>query len=116
VYQQSQTTGNCPTSHGIETGTVYHRHLEKDFLNIFATAADIQGSVNKIYNHTNLMATTYSNECRKKLPVEHNYFYLRVKAKQGNVVPVQAMKAYTGKYSSTYFNLSARWMCSTSHP
>jgi len=52
----------------------------------------------------------------KKLAVEHNYFYIRVKAKDDNVVPVHAMKAYTGKYSSTYFNLSAQWMFSTSQP
>jgi hypothetical protein len=62
------------------------------------------------------MATTYSNECWKNLAVEHNCFYARVKAKHGNVVSVRVMKAYTVKYSSTYFNLGAQYMCSTSHP
>jgi hypothetical protein len=78
MHQQSQTTDNSHTSHVLETGTVNHRHLEQDFLNIFATAADIEGlvndflnifataadiegSVNKIYHHTNVIATTYSD-------------------------------------------------------
>jgi hypothetical protein len=61
MHQQSQTTDNCPTSHGLEIGTVHHRHLEQVFLTIFATAAAIEGSINKIYHRTNGMATTYSN-------------------------------------------------------
>jgi hypothetical protein len=80
MHQQSQTTSNSPTSHGLETWTVCHRHLEKDFLNILAIAADIEGSVNELYHRTNSMATTHSNQYLKKLAVEHNYFYRRVKA------------------------------------
>jgi hypothetical protein len=41
-------------------------------------------------------------------------FTKEVRAKQGNVVPVHAMRAYIVRLSPMYFNLRARWMWSTS--
>jgi len=117
MHQQSQTTDNCPTSHG----SWIRDHLDPWSSRDWDCLSPSRMRLPKYLRHCSrrrrlsqwdLPLYKLNGHDVQQLIFEETcsgtfIFTWSVKAKQGNVVPVHSIKAYTGKYSTTYFNIIA---------